>query len=229
MISQCNTAITLGAYNTNLFLQCSELVFYNFYPIIMHAMKILFPLSALFNLFWLIGVFLIIFCRLKGESELIIEDTNSPTSLFISIPMSLPLWLCFFVFISGAIYLALSIYIVYKLRIYWYFGSSLRCNQAPPLWRILVFNYTNAWNDICYENCNSYHLCSVNIINFSPGNLLGIWSFFLSSWSCTSNRRMRQVVLYMGLFVFSFNHCPPFVVIPIYLIEDNKKNQPSHT
>ncbi len=81
-------------------------------------MKILFPLSALFNLFWLIGVFLIIFCRLKGKSELMIEGANSSTSLFIPIPMCLPLWLWIFVFISGVIYLALSIFIVYKLRIY---------------------------------------------------------------------------------------------------------------
>ena len=30
--------------------------------------------------------------------------------------------------------------------------------------------------------------------------------------------------LFLGLII-----APPFVVIPIYLIEDNKKNQPSHT
>lgn len=79
-------------------------------------MKILLALNIFLNISILFSVSLIIFCRLKGQSELVIGGENSPTSIFIQIPSGGTMWLWYTLFFSGIIYIAMTVYILCKLK-----------------------------------------------------------------------------------------------------------------
>lgn len=79
-------------------------------------MKMLFVFNVFFNMLILLSVSFIIFCRLIGQSELVIGGEKSPTSLFIKIPTGEAMWLWYTLFFSGVIYIAMSVYILCKLK-----------------------------------------------------------------------------------------------------------------
>ena len=79
-------------------------------------MKVLLVFNVFFNICILFSVSLIIFCRLKGQNELVVGGENSPTSIFIQIPSGGAMWLWYTLLLSGVIYTVMTVFMLFKIK-----------------------------------------------------------------------------------------------------------------